>query len=102
MHEQLEALWRARGKEQPFVRGILLTKAPKSSLEEGLRNDDDEVAVEKWFALLGHTLFYCKQQGSQDYNGAFLVDLFSPVAAPVGQRVLDAFHLPETNQVASY
>jgi len=95
MHEQLRALWKAKSKEQAFVRGLLSKNT--------LNNCDDKLARnlqgEKWFALVGHTLFFCKESECADYAGALLMDVFSPIIARVNQKVLDAFQLPEAQQV---
>ena len=96
MHEQLEALWSARDGDQPFVKGILLTNSKPGRLEDSTQRKQ---LVEKWFVLLGHSLFYCKQRESPEYSGAYLTDVFSPVVARVGQKVLDGFALPEAEQV---
>lgn len=94
MLEQVEALWNSRDKEQPFVKGILLTKAGEDSCNQRTQ------LVEKWFVLLGHSLFYCKDKGSAEYSGIFLTDLFNPVIARVNQKLLDTFQLPEDEQVS--
>ena len=93
MRDQLDALWDSRGKDQLAVKGVLLdgsTVTPRNEL------------VEKWFVLVGHSLFYCKSRDSQEYSGVFLTDLFNPVVARVNQKVLDAFQLPESEQVSGY
>ena len=92
MLQQLEALWTTRDKDQPFVKGILLANPDGGTVSQ--RNPE-----ERWFILLGHSLFYCKTWGSQEYSGVFLTDVFSPVIARVNQKVLDTFELPETEQV---
>lgn len=94
MLEQLLALWNSRDKDQPFVKGFLLTKADSSTVPQ--RNQ----LVEKWFVLLGHSLFYCKGRDCLEYSGVFLTDVFRPVIARVNQKVLDAFQLPEAEQVS--
>lgn len=96
MLEQLQALWNARDKDQPFVKGFLLAKPDSSTVSQ--RNQ----LVEKWFVLLGHSLFYCKDKECQEYGGVFLTDVFNPVIARVNQKVLDAFQLPEAEQVSNY
>ncbi len=116
MIEQLKALWGSRDKEQAFVRGILLTRSAPSHHENGLVVDDqrqEEDASEKsscknaaqlgerWFTLIGHSLFFCKQKESSEYNGALLTDIFSPVIARVSKAVLDEFELPESDQVSA-
>lgn len=96
MLEQVEALWNSRDKEQPFVKGILLTKP--AGVEDSCNQRTQ--LVEKWFVLLGHSLFYCKDKGSAEYSGIFLTDLFNPVIARVNQKLLDTFQLPEDEQVS--
>ena len=100
MHEQFEALWDARDKGLPPVKGILLTRA-KSSLYLDGKNDacgSHQLAV-KWLVLVGHSLFYCKQREGAEYGGVYLTDVFGPVVARVGQKVVEAFQLPESEQV---
>lgn len=92
MLEQLRALWNSRERENPLVKGIVLTRS----------NSEDPCnaqIAERWFALVGHALFSCKQSESPDYSGVFLTDIFSPVIARVSQKILDAFELPEVDQV---
>lgn len=91
MLQQLEALWTARDKDQPFVKGVLLTNPDGSTVNH---------PEERWFILLGHSLFYCKSKESLEYSGVFLTDVFNPVIARVNQKVLDTFQLPETEQVS--
>ena len=134
LYEQLRAVWKNKDKEQPFVRGYLLTKPRPSSLSppppplsqqhtQTLRNgylhqnggnrefwspgaggrpaeegESGEV-VERWFMLLGHVLFYCTSKDSQEYAGAMLTDIFSPVMARVDDQTLESFGAPETQQV---
>ena len=101
--EQLKALWNSRDKDQSFVKGLLLTKVTPSNnhcLEDGNSSSTLQLS-EKRFTLVEHLLFYCKHGECQDYSGAFLTDIFSPVIARVNQKVLDAFQLPEEQQVRS-
>ena len=113
LYEQLRAVWRSKDKEQPFVRGYLLTRAPSSPPGNGyLRQNggkdfwrhstssaaEGEVA-ERWFTLLGHALFYCTSKDSQEYSGAMLTDIFSPVMARVDDQTMKTFGAPESLQV---
>ena len=114
-YEQLRAVWRSRDKEQPFVRGYLLTRTrPPPPLNgynnrsPGHQNGGNELesalwgpaeVVERWFTLLGHALFYCTSKESAEYNGAMLTDIFSPVMARVDDKTLNAFGALETQQV---
>ena len=113
LYEQLRAVWKSKDKEQPFVRGYLLTKAPSSPPGNGyLRQNggkdfwrhstssaaESEVA-ERWFTLLGHALFYCTSKESQEYGGAMLTDIFSPVMARVDDQTMKTFGAPESLQV---
>lgn len=115
-YEQLRAVWRSRDKEQPFVRGYLLTRTrPPPPLNgynnhsPGHQNGGKELSesafwgppevVERWFTLLGHALFYCTSKESVEYNGAMLTDIFSPVMARVDDKTLNAFGALETQQV---
>ena len=120
-YEQLRAVWRSRDKEQPFVRGYLLTRTTRpppplngynhhSSRSPGHRNSGNELepafwgppeVVERWFTLLGHALFYCTSKESAEYNGAMLTDIFSPVMARVDDKTMNAFGALETQQVRS-
>jgi hypothetical protein len=93
MREQLEAVWNSKSGDQPTVKGFLLTNLDCSAVAP--RNE----FVEKWFVLVGHSLFYCKSSDSQEYSGVFLTDVFNPVIAGVSQKVLDAFQLPGPEQV---
>ena len=106
MIEQLRALWGSRDKEQAFVRGTLLTRsAPKHG--NGLIDASDHMnsssshaqLEERWFTLIGHSLFYCKHKDASEYTGALLTDIFSPVIARVSKSVMDDFQLPEEDQV---
>ncbi len=102
MHEQLEALWESRDKDQPSVKGILLTNtnpAPYDRLEESSPPAVQAQLGEKWFVLLGHSMFYCKQRDSAEYSGAYLTDVFNPVIARVSKKLLETFQLPETDGV---
>lgn len=120
-YEQLRAVWKSRDKEQPFVRGYLLTKgrpsppplplngynnSPRHQNGGGRELDGGESAfwgppevVERWFTLLGHALFYCTSKESAEYNGAMLTDIFSPVMARVDSKTLNSFGALETQQV---
>ncbi len=80
MHKQLQSLWRARDKDQPFVRGLLLT-----------REGNERKIIEGWFTLLGHVLFSCSSQGTPEFSGAFLADIFSPVISLVDEATLKVF-----------
>lgn len=99
MLEQLRALWNSRERENPLVKGILLTRGSESEDLDPCCNDSNAQISERWFALVGHALFSCKNSESADYNGVFLTDVFSPVIARVSQKILDAFELPEVDQV---
>ena len=147
LYEQLRAVWNNKDKEQPFVRGYLLSKPrpslpssppPSSSSSQpqqhtqtvqvtprngylhqncgkreswssaagrgagGGADSESEEVVERWFTLLGHVLFYCTSKDSQEYAGAMLTDIFSPVMARVDDRTLQSFGAPETQQVCMY
>lgn len=139
LYEQLRSVWKNKDKEQPFVRGYLLTKSrsgtphcqqlqtastvlngyrhPPNHLEHQnhhhlhqnggndlywgsqLQTTTETEVVERWFTLLGHALFYCTSKDSQEYAGAMLTDIFSPVMARVDDRTLHTFGAPETQQV---
>ena len=106
MIEQLRALWGSRDKEQAFVRGLLLTRSALNNHENGLSVDDAGKSTnknsqlgERWFTLIGHTLFFCKHMESAEYSGALLTDIFSPVIARVSKNVLEDFEIPESDQV---
>lgn len=109
VQEQLRALWNSRDKDQPFVKGLLLTKTPAginglddcktSNLQQ--QQQQQEQPSEKWFTLIEHSLFYCKHSECPDYSGALLTDIFCPVVARVSQSVVEAFELPEEEQVSS-
>lgn len=117
-YEQLRAVWKSRDREQPFVRGYLLTRTrPPSSLngyyhthtahQNGCSDVDSTLrvrteVVERWFTLLGHALFYCTSRESAEYNGAMLTDIFSPVMARVDEKTLTGFGAPEAQQVSSF
>ena len=96
MLEQLRALWNSREREKPLIKGILLTR---NGPADPCCNVSNAQISERWFALVGHTLFSCKQSESPDYSAVFLTDVFSPVIARVSQKILDAFELPEVDQV---
>lgn len=103
MLEQLDALWLSRDKDQPFVKGIILSKSKPAHYSEdnsSLVPQRNQLLAEKWFVLLGHSLFYCKGKDSPEYSGVFLTDVLNPVIARVGQKVLDSFRLPESQQVS--
>ena len=113
LYEQLRAVWKSKDREQPFVRGYLLTRtrppngynhAPPGGHQNGGKDIDSGIwetadVVERWFTLLGHALFYCTSKESAEYGGAMLTDIFSPVMARVDERTLNAFGAPETQQV---
>ena len=80
MHEQLRAVWKARDKDHPFVRGMLLTGA-----------GNERKIFERWFTVVGHALFYCISRESPEYSGVFFTDIFNPVVAKVNDRTLGAF-----------
>ena len=85
LHEQLRAVWKARDKEEPIVRGHLL-----------LGPANDRSVVERWFVLLGHSFFYTIQRDSPEYCGALLTDIFSPVVSRVDEKTLEDFNSPES------
>lgn len=98
MHEQFKALWKSRDKEQSLVIGRLLTK---NALNTNCSIDESNILLtEKWFTLVGHSLFFCKYEDSPDYSGVYLTDLFGPAIARVDQKILDAFDIPEDQQVS--
>ena len=118
LYEQLRAVWKSKDKEQPFVRGYLLTSAGRtrsSQLQNGYNNHHQQnggnasfwdrgaaaeaEVVERWFTLLGHALFYCTSRDSEEYSGALLTDIFSPVMARVDDKTMSAFGAPEIQQV---
>lgn len=102
MHEQLKALWKTRDDQQPFVKGVLLTRN-KSKDSDGAAEGSNEGCselLERWFTLLGHVLFFCKSRDSPEYSGALLTDLFSPVLARVDEKTFSSFGLPEADQVS--
>lgn len=101
MHEQLEALWNSRDKDQPFVSGRLLTRSSPNNPVCSLQGESNLLLTEKWFTLIGHALFFCKCKDSSDYSGVYLTDLFAPAVARVNQKVLDEFDVPEELQVCS-
>lgn len=108
VQEQLRALWNSRDKDQPFVKGLLLTRIPSinhcldvdcnSSNQQ--QQQQQQQPSEKWFTLIEHSLFYCKHDECPDYSGALLTDIFCPVVARVSQAVVEAFELPEAEQVS--
>ena len=114
LYEQLRAVWKTKDKEQPFVRGYLLTKqtpCPSETLRNGFLHQNggsdfwgpsatESEVVERWFTLLGHALFYCTRKDSQEYSGAMLTDIFSPVMARVDDRTMKTFGAPESLQVS--
>ena len=114
MHEQLRALWSSRDRDQGSVRGLLLAKSlPSNHLVSQQDVNDSSSSCcndlllpraaqlsERWFTLVGHSLFYCKQRECSEFSGALLTDIFSPVIARVSQKVMDAFELPEADQVS--
>ena len=53
-HDQLCAVWKARDKDSPFVRGLLRV--------DGNGSDNTITMTERWFALLGHAFFCCVSQ----------------------------------------
>ena len=85
LHEQLRAVWKARDKEEPIVRGHLL-----------LGPANDRSIVERWFVLLGHSFFYTIQRDSPEYCGALLADIFSPVVSRVNEKTLEDFNSPDS------
>ena len=80
MHEQLRAVWKARDKDHPLVRGMLLTGA-----------GNERKVLERWFTVVGHALFYCSSRESPEFSGVFFTDIFNPVVAKVNGRTLGAF-----------
>lgn len=104
MLEQLKAVWDSKDKDHPSIRGVLCLETISNQNEESTKLTTNSVSEsklsEKWFTLLGHSLFYCKYSDCQEYSGALLTDLFSPVIARVNQKTLDAFSIPETQQVS--
>ncbi len=100
MHEQLQALWNSRDREQPCVSGRLLTRSSSDNNRvDNCGNDSNILITEKWFSLVGHVLFFCKSEGSTEYCGVYLTDLFAPALARVDQKVLDEFDIPAGKQV---
>lgn len=98
MYDQLRALWSSKSLEQPFVKGILLSANTSNHYE------NSEIPCsrlsERWFTLLGHSLFYSKYKDCPEFSGALLTDLFSPVIARVDLKTLQSFHLAEAQQVS--
>lgn len=100
MYEQLRAVWKTRDKEQPFVKGLLLTRTVSlTSNENGNHQKRSTNVAEQWFTLLGHSLFYSSYKDCPEYSGALLTDIFSPVIARVDQKILDAFDVQDSEQV---
>ena len=97
MYEQLRALWLSRDQDHPFVKGILLTRDVLNG--SNVSNSCNQL-TERWFTLLGHSLFYCKSSASAEFSGALLTDLFSPVIARVDEKTVGAFDLPEAHRVS--
>jgi len=90
MQEQIQAQWQSKDKEQLFVKGYL-----KSNIRSGYLRDSSCVGcnvVERWFMLLGHTLFHCVQKEAAEFAGALLTDMFSPVIARVDDKRYDSFN----------
>ena len=98
MYEQLRAVWQTKDKEQPFVKGFLKSRNGLCSLNGELPAGG--AIVERWFTLLGHSLFYCTHKESLEYSGALLTDLFSPVIARVDEVTHESFHATSTQQVS--
>ena len=84
LHEQVRAVWKARDKEQPFVRGMLLNGAGNECR-----------VLERWFTVIGHALFYCMSRQSPEYSGVFFTDIFNPVVARVDDRTMDTFKIDD-------
>lgn len=82
-HDQLRAVWKARDKDNPFVRGLLRVN--------GNGSDNRITVTERWFTLLGHAFFCCVSRDATDYNGMLLTDVFSPVITRVDEKTLKAF-----------
>ena len=97
MHEQLRVLWKSRDKEQSFVRGRLLAKNALNT-----NCSETNLLTEKWFTLIGHSLFFCMYKDSPDYSDVYLTDLFGPAVTRVDQKILDAFDIPEDQQVRTF
>ena len=112
LYEQLRVVWKSKDKEQPFVRGYILAGRTRSS--NGYNNHHqnggnasfwdrgaaaEAEIVERWFTLLGHALFYCTSRDSEEYSGAMLTDIFSPVMARVDDKTMSTFGAPEAQQV---
>lgn len=97
MYEQLRAVWQTKDKEQPFVRGFLKAKKGSSPLNGEIPSEGD--IAERWFTLLGHSIFYCTHKDSAEYSGALLTDLFSPVIARVDESTQESFNATSTQQV---
>ena len=95
MYEQLRAMWQSGDKEQLFVRGYLKSR-------RGCINGASEpgpAVIERWFTLLGHSLFYCTQKEAAEFSGVLLTDVFSPVFARVDSVKFDSFHAESSQQV---
>lgn len=97
MYEQLRAVWLTRDKDHPFVKGYIKTKIKRSYLNG--HTDAGANVVERWFTLLGHSLFHCVQKDSTEFTGALLTDLFSPVIARVDDVKFKSFTADDTLQV---
>ena len=98
MYEQLRAMWQSRDKEQLFVRGYLKTKSRRGCINGA--SEPGPTVMERWFTLLGHSLFYCTQKEATEFSGVLLTDIFSPVLARVDSLKFDSFHAESTQQVA--
>lgn len=98
MYEQLKALWLAGDKEHSFVRGYLKTKIKRDYLNG--HSEAGASVVERWFTLLGHSLFHCMQKESLEFSGALLTDVFNPVIARVNEKTFNSFSVEENLQVS--
>lgn len=101
MYEQLRAVWRTKSKGQPFVRGFLkINNSSSHPLNETLSSEEAVADVlDRWFTVLGHCLFYCMHRDSEDFSGALLTHLFSPIIARVDEKTQESFQATATQQV---